>query len=692
VISIGAIEIRGQSEAGTFVGRLEFSPGLQVISGRNSFGKSLAVEAMAWCLGLEVIFGRKDSDPTFFPEAVLEELNFAGRAGVRVVSSEAHLTLRRDDGETLVLTRGITHDQNKVRIARRTAEGTESHLTLLTGLGSMADETTGFQRFLFEWLGWPQKRVTTFDGPDAYIYVENLAPLFYIEQEEGWTEIQARQIGRYGQQQIRELAIEYLLGGLEAVDQRVARQRAATLDAALRSSARALAERVSSAFLKQGWAVDWSGNGSVRDIEARWSATSLREALWRDAEVDLSKQRAIAVERIVALRRMVTTDPVDSSNVSASSSASQAVVDLKQRRHTLNSELGTLRLQYSDNEHLLESLEHRVRTATDVHRLKTTGVGRLAHLECPTCHRELDAATFNLTEQTAPEVQAHIEALKRDRAQTRQTLQAIATAIRSTEAQIQKVDAEFQVAQRTLEDVSAAVGPVREQIVRAAANLATQERLVERLDAIAAELEELQNAVSKWLEEAKTARTLGAGATDMEHRAGVFARTLGEYLIALGHNAAVDRGVDSLRFDPGQYEPYLGHRRLRALGSGSDPARLVAAYTLALAAAARTLHGLHPGIVILDEPLQQNPDPAHRTLFLHFLSQSLAKEAQFQTLVFTSLREEEMKALRESGTTVIAVEGHFLNPEATKDSAVGTAVDNETAAPGTSPEASEPEE
>ncbi len=355
MIRIASIEIRGKSERGDFIGRLEFAPGLQVISGRNNFGKTLAAESIAWCLNLETIFGRKEGDSTFLPEAVLEELNLPDAKGVKVLSSEAQLTLERQDGERLELARAITHDRDKVRITRQAIGGASSTLTLLTGSGTMADSTIGFQRYLFEWLGWPPKPATTFEGRDAFIYIENLAPLFYIEQQEGWTEIQARQISRYAQQQIRELSVEYLLGALDTVDQRVARQRSTTLENALRASAKSLAERATQAFLKQGWAVDWSGNGSVREIEARWSAQTLRDALLRDAEIDIKKQRAIAVERVVALRRIVTTDPVDPSNVSAGSSASQLVVDLKQRRHKINTELRTLHEQYSDNEHCMKA-------------------------------------------------------------------------------------------------------------------------------------------------------------------------------------------------------------------------------------------------------------------------------------------------------------------------------------------------
>jgi hypothetical protein len=265
-----------------------------------------------------------------------------------------------------------------------------------------------------------------------------------------------------------------------------------------------------------------------------------------------------------------------------------------------------------------------------------------------------------LTDQSAAEVEAHTEALKRDRTLTRHTLDAIRTTIQTAEAEIANLNAEFHSAQRALEDVSAAAGPVREQIVRAASDLASEERRIERLDSIAVEIQELQSAIDAWLLDAQAARIQTGIVTDIEHRKAVFIKALGDYLLALGHSAAVSRGVDTLRFEEGQYEPYLGYRRLRALGSGSDPARLVAAYSLALAAASTTLHGLHPGVVILDEPLQQNPDTKHVKLFLDFLSRSIAKEASFQTIVFTFLNESQVQELRGNGTTVVTLDGHLL--------------------------------
>jgi hypothetical protein len=99
-----------------------------------------------------------------------------------------------------------------------------------------------------------------------------------------------------------------------------------------------------------------------------------------------------------------------------------------------------------------------------------------------------------------------------------------------------------------------------------------------------------------------------------------------------------------------------GHE-VRALGSASDQPRLVAAYSLALAAASQKAAGKHPGLLILDEPLQQNPDPEHRERFEEFLTREIAQQSKFQTLIFTSLYPEEIDRLRKKGTEVITPSG-----------------------------------
>jgi len=67
--------------------------------------------------------------------------------------------------------------------------------------------------------------------------------------------------------------------------------------------------------------------------------------------------------------------------------------------------------------------------------------------------------------------------------------------------------------------------------------------------------------------------------------------------------------------------------------------------------------GQHPGFVILDEPLQQNPDDKHRELFLNFLTKELPQKSTFQTLIFTWLSDAEIAKLRKEGRIVTAQPG-----------------------------------
>jgi hypothetical protein len=65
---------------------------------------------------------------------------------------------------------------------------------------------------------------------------------------------------------------------------------------------------------------------------------------------------------------------------------------------------------------------------------------------------------------------------------------------------------------------------------------------------------------------------------------------------------------------------------------------------------------------VLDEPLQQNPDEAHRDLFIEFLTSETARALKVQTIVFTWLHAPELERLRAKGVNVLTPEGtHFLH-------------------------------
>ena len=662
MIRLERIEIRGVSSLGAFSGALDLAPGLQVISAPNSYGKSLTATAIVWCFGAEPMLGPSD-DPGCFPLAVREEIAF-GDAKARVISSECSVQVVHSDGRRLRVSRAIRGNVKVVHVEERGGDREVRKSKLNARRETMKDEYGGLQRFLVEWIGWPRETVGTFSGKAAEVYVENLMPLFFIEQHDGWVDLQATQVTRYGQQQIAQVAFEYLLGAMKAVRMRVAVQLAMARDLALRERARGISKRVQAVFQRNGWNVEWSGNGSVQQILTRWSGVTLGEALSREADVDLARERIWLTELTERQRKVLTTDPVDVANAATPIGASQRVIDLKERRHRINADLASVRVQRKDTEDLRVSLEHRIRTAKDVLRLKKTGIGRFDVIECPTCHRDIAPESFALNEQSEELVEAHIEALKRDREFVKRNIESLDARLWASTSEVLQHDEELRQAERTLKAVNAATSTTREQLVQAAANLATTERLMDRLSGTVEELTGLQAEVDDWRKEAAGALEAEEGTSDLDRRLQSFKGALRGYLVALGHSAIGPENVEDVRLGE-DYMPYVGQRRLRSLGSASDRPRMVAAYTMALAAASKALDGLHPGVVVLDEPLQQNPDESHRSLFAECLkTEALAQTRDFQTVIFTSLRASEVEDLREHGTTVVTFAGErFLELE-----------------------------
>src|SRR5712691_6275379 len=115
--------------------------------------------------------------------------------------------LKRQKARRIRLTRAIQGDRRTVQVEEIQSDTIVRTSKLTARSKTMQDEHGGLQRFLFEWLKWPREEVSTFRGAPAEVYLENLAPAFYIDQSEGWTNVQALQISRYGQQEIAEIAV-----------------------------------------------------------------------------------------------------------------------------------------------------------------------------------------------------------------------------------------------------------------------------------------------------------------------------------------------------------------------------------------------------------------------------------------------------------------------------------------------------
>ncbi len=185
MIEVVSIEVIGATERTAFRGMLKLEPGLNVLSAENAYGKSLAMNAVPWCLGLEPMFGLQNNDPSRFPLAVRDAIKLQGAGEQEVQSSSARVTFKRDDGARLILERAIKGSSTEtVQVTEVGIAGESRSSQLYARRETMADETGGLQRFLFEWMHLPRVNLMNLKGKPSQLYLENVAPLFFIDQNE----------------------------------------------------------------------------------------------------------------------------------------------------------------------------------------------------------------------------------------------------------------------------------------------------------------------------------------------------------------------------------------------------------------------------------------------------------------------------------------------------------------------------
>jgi len=186
---------------------VKFEKGVNIIYGPNSVGKSSIIIGIVYGLGMEKSLGIfKSSQNPFKPEfydkidnkkIIDSELFLEISNGRRIVTLNRKIV---GHTETCILNECSMNDFSKSRGVKLIADGD----------GVMSEN--GLQKYIFDFLNWEIVEVPKYEGKPSKLYLENLAPLFFVEQNAGWSEIQDRQVTRYGIKDIKKIAFEYLMG------------------------------------------------------------------------------------------------------------------------------------------------------------------------------------------------------------------------------------------------------------------------------------------------------------------------------------------------------------------------------------------------------------------------------------------------------------------------------------------------
>ena len=651
MITVESVSIYGSSDQGDFRGDISFDKGLNLICGNNTMGKSLIPSAIAWCLGIESIFGIQTSDNNLFSDAVKTSLWLDDPSQeAEVKKSFAKVAFLNQFESTLILERAITgNNKNLIKFCDSHSK-TERYFKV--GHGSMSDSSSGFHFNFFRWTGLPTYHLKTKMGRTAPIYLENLASLFFIQQTGGWNDIQSQQVHKYGLLDIRAASFEYLLGLGKKLKSRLSEQDTETEKSTLVSQAKAIIEKSNLVIGKLNSAKIFPKRKGLNNYSKFFHSFSFGQHVDHIREATVASDIQRITGEIERIQGEMNAMALEKSNRNVPQDISQSVIELKREIHQKTQELSSLRNQQQSHISMINSVEFKISTAKDLLSLLRSNIGVPSKVECPTCNRDVAPEDFDIINHNYDDLETEVEVFNAQRDALKKALELNLNQMSQISIYLDSKQKKLRQEQRELSLVNNAVSPVNEGLMKIAGDILSWERELDGLRDLETETQNIDQLADEWNENYDHFQDNTFDGRDdiyysrIRNFKGVFFDTLKSLKHGIFKNRVLPKQIE---LDE-NYEPLLLGRPIRFLGSASDRARLIMAYAISIHQISLKSKSSHPGFLLFDEPLQQNPDGVHRSCFVDFLKENW-QGIKGQSIIVTHLSKTELTELDEASVT-----------------------------------------
>jgi hypothetical protein len=604
-------------------------------------GKSTAIQAIIYGLGLEAILSTSQGVP--FAHVLTQYLEVGGKNAL-VTESTVFLEFENEDGSIWTTERTVKGERhpNLVTVHEGpllTSGGSYPRQDLYVRRPGAAKNEAGFHRALAEFLGWNLPEVETYDGKLVPLYVETIFPLMFVEQKRGWSDIQARFPTQFRIRDVSLRATEYLLK-LDAYEFLLKR--------------RSLVQRA--AELKQQWesrleAAVIAANGENMRVDgiptlptAQWPPEGgIRLSVFLSGEwVDYA---TIQERDEAALTKLPKVQRIDNALVLVTQeSLADTEKSLADVQFAISRKLDTqeqLELEATRIEKRISEIESEVRRNKDELVLRKLGSQQnlsIAESLCPTCHQgisdslvsDLRAEFMTVEENIAfldeqrKMFNAVLERTRRDLARVRVELAADREEANRIRSSIRALNATLTSPEGTpsTADIESRLA-LKESIER-------RKRVVRRINEIECALAVLAEDWSA--NEAKLAALPKGALSDSDSKK---LSSLEESLRSQASEYGMSSiSADTLSINRDTYLPNHEGFNLAFDLSASDLIRTIWAYINGLREVAAKFNTNHLGLLVFDEPKQQ--DAAVESLAAFFKRASLSASANHQVVIATS--------------------------------------------------------
>ena len=675
---IGHIRLRALTRSCTFGVDIPLGQGLNVIRADNTSGKSTCLMAVVYCLGLERSLGPSLNVP--LPYAMRQQIQVQreGATYEEVLQSYVMIEIANHRGEILCVRRDVEGgtDRKLVQTWRgRRIENIDRHSErrdfFLHDPGSASREL-GFHSFLAQFLDLDLPAVPRFDGSECPLYLETLWPLFFVEQKRGWSSTQGPFPTYLAIQDLSRRVMEFVLG----LDVGVARRRHAELQKEVRYLERRWRDRRADLVERHRTVVRVSGLPTLPTVEFSQNpevdVSVYFENRWKSVE-DLS----IAVEE----RRQALEAEERQDAEEAQGGLQFQLREFEERESELSANNTVLRREYqvavAEKESLqrkLQTLEVDLKRNLDSQKLQRLGSNALSIVSdtmCPTCHQPMER-------ELLPEEGISVMAVEENIAFIRSQLDMYRSIMQVNDGTLSDLQIRFESVRSELSDIRSSIRALKNDLTRPANALAWSDveqviRLESRVSQFAeiqeeidGSVDELQSLADQWVKlkaDLNGIRTAEMSALDSQ-KVSTFQSFVQEFLRSFGFRSF---GSEEIELADGDFRPRAvrreedGERVERDIGfeaSASDGIRLKWAYYLALLEVSQRYPTNHFGMLIFDEPGQQQMKEVDLASFLGLVAESVQWKGQ--VIVSTSEDVERVRDSLEGSTATIHNYGGFM--------------------------------
>ena len=679
MIKLRHLRLRSFTTSRAFGADIPFSAGLNIVQAPNTSGKSTCLQAIIYALGLERSLGPQLSIP--LPYAMRERIyEFKDAPYELVLQSYVELELENLGGQILVLHRDVVGGKNTKLIQTWQGPGLSSEMPrreqrdyFVLDPGSATNES-GFHAYLAKFLGWDLPIVARYDGTECPLYLEAIFPMLFVEQKRGWSAIQGPFPTYFRIQDVGRRVMEFLLD-LDAARNRRRRAELRGIIAELvgkwSDARKALDELAFRVGRLRGLA--------VQPTAEFVTAPSIDLQLYYQGEwIRLSEVVNLISARIVELEaRQLESVETAAPAIEARVSVLRSQID------ALSAVLETVRAEYGseaqDNkafEERVGSLEADLKRNQDAQKLQRLGsdLGRAAseHV-CPTCHQDV-------SNELLPTVESVGMALDENIAFVKSQLELYQAARASSRERLQEIAARYRGSERDLQDKQQELRSLRQELIRPSASpsraaieeIVRLQAFVERLrsvDELSISLtDELRGIATQWAEATSALRLLptdeltNADRHKLDQLQSAIRHQLDLYGFRSFQSGEISLSNDNfrplvLRVENGE----TVEKEINFEISASDAIRLKWAYYLACLELTASFATNHPGILVFDEPGQQEIETA--SLFEFLRSAAHCSERGQQVIVSTSETLEAVRAALRTSANVVSFPGFILQPK-----------------------------